>query len=424
MRVSVDGHEYEVPDDATVDEIDAIAKPPGPSIADALKAGATRGLPDRILARAKALGAQGSTGAPESRSMADQLMNPQPPQRPVDEQKFEADRASGLQQRRDAGAAADAAHPAAYLGGAMLPAAASALIPGSGTVQGAAMVGGLLGAGQSESDDPKQVAAAGATGAVLSGAGAKLLQLLAKPANAIGDALLPRAQALRDRLMSAIGDRSASAAEATAKSAQGSAGAATAAGSRLLERLGMKNALPAADVAANDAALSTPEAQGLAQQLAGKARTDLPGKLAHVQSASALAEQTAAEAAAARSPEAVASMEKQMRSEIAGRLLKRYLIPAGTGYAVDKVTGGSGAMGAIAGLGMRPTGRALVRAVTSPAVTAPLSRALVSGAEGLSTMGAEIPGRLAPLLEGGDPKLLDAIRSLLQPTPPRLAQQP
>lgn len=422
MRVSVDGHEYEVPDDATNEEIDSIAKP---SIFESLRAGATRGLPDRIAARAKALGAQGSTSAPEGRSMAEQLVDPQPAQRPVDEQQFETDRANILQHRRDAGAKANAAHPAAYVGGMLLPAAAAALIPGAGTVQGAATVGGLLGAGQSESDDPKEVAASGATGAALSGAGARLLQLLAKPVNAVGDALLPRAQAIRDRLMSAVGDRSAAAAEATAKSAQGSAGAATANASRLIERLGMREALPAADAAANDAALATPEARTLAQKLAGKARTELPGKLAHVEGASALAEQTAADAAAARSPEAVTAMEKQMRSEIVARLLKRYIVPAGTGYAVDKLTGGSGAMGAVAGLGMRPTGRALVRAATSPAVMAPLSRALVSGAEGLSTMGAEIPGHFAPLLEGGEPKLLDALRALImKPSASTLAQQP
>jgi hypothetical protein len=271
-------------------------------------------------------------------------------------------------------------------------------IPGGATVKGATAIGGALGLLGSESDDPAQLAKEGAINAVTAGAGTKLLQLLGRGASAVGERLLPRAEAFRDSIMSQIADRSASAAEKAAASAQGTSGAVHGQALRSLERLGMTEALPASEVAANQAALATPEAQALATKAAQRVRAELPGKMAQVESADALAAQTAADAAAARSPEAVAAMEKEMRSETAKRLLLRYLLPAGAGYAAGELAGGHGGVGAIAGFGSRPMLRALLRGATSPGFTAPVARAEADLAQTLANIGSEGGGSAATLL--------------------------
>jgi len=179
----------------------------------------------------------------------------------------------------------------------------------------------------------------------------------------------------------------------------------------------MDMGLPAAEQAANTAAASTPEASQLAQELASRARGELPDKLAHMQVAEALSKQTAAEAAAARSPEAIAAMEKQMRSETARRLLMRYVLPSAGGYVAGEMAGGHGGVGAIAGFGARPMARAVLRGLASPGFTAPASRALAGGAEALSS--------LAPSAERAAISLSPAIASALEdemPSVPKLQQ--
>jgi len=381
--------------------------PEPPSAADAFGAGARRGLVDRLLSRAQALGAQGAPlpqDVPE-RSMAADLLGPQAPlNRPVDEARFETDRARHLQERRAAGAAAEQAHPTAYVAGEVAPAVATALLPGGaeskaigmGTrllraMKAGAAMGGVQSVAASEADKPADVASEGLTGAAIGGAIGPIGELAAQGVGAAGRAILSPTKAFLQRAETAIADRSAALKEAIAKAAQGTAGAARANASRLVERLGMTEALPATEVAANQAALATPEATQLAQELAAKARQELPQKLAHMQSAQALAETTAQDAAQARSPEAVRAMEQVMRAEATKRLLTRYLIPSAVGAGVGEMFGGhtGGGIGIGLGLGARPMMRAIARNATGPAFQAPIGRLATSVAEKMAQVGGD-----------------------------------
>lgn len=323
-------------------------------------------------------------------------------------------------------AAAREANPKAYLGGevvASLPATiATAGEAGVGTRLArllragrvGATLGGVQGVGASEAPTAGGVATEGTVGAALGGVLGPVGEAVSEIPGAIGRRLLPRAQAFLGRAEQAIADRSAGGAEALAKSAQGTAGASRANASRTVERLGMKEALAPAEIAANEAALGTPEAQQLAQELAARARGELPERLAHMQATQALAQRTAADAAAARSPEAVRAMEKQMRTDATKRLLTRYILPGAAGYAVGELGGGHGTLGAAAGFGARPMLRATLRNLTSPAFQAPLGRVGVDVAEGLiGASGGEGAGRLAtmaPAFRTRVNALVDALR--------------
>jgi hypothetical protein len=223
----------------------------------------------------------------------------------------------------------------------------------------------------------KEAAKTGAGDAALTAGGAMAGEVLGAAARPVASKLRGIQQTAENK----IADWNARPLEATARSAQGTAGAARANASRTLERLTMKGGLPEAEQAANEAALQTPEAQDLASQLAAKARGELPEKLGQMQNAQALAEQAAADAAGARSPEAVRAAAKEMRGDALKRLATRYIIPAASGAAAERLMGGSGAFGAVAGLGLRPSARAILRAVTSPGFVAPAAGAAASMAE-------------------------------------------
>jgi len=415
-----DAPEVQAPRWASAPEVGAA---PPVSAGEAFKRGAMRGIGDRIVARAEALRAQQGAADPDNPLQSlDPIVN-----RPVDAAQFEADRARGLAQRRETGAQAEAQHPAAYLGGQLVPAAASMLIPGAATVRGAAAVGGALGVAGSESDNPAQVAGEGVLGAGLSGGGAKLLQLLGRGAGTLGEKLLPKAEALRDAIAAKVGDRSAAAAESTARSAVGTFGAQTAGGSadlKLLQALSEQGVSPETQAKIAEA-LAGPDAAALRESLAKNALDRLPGKLAGIEGGRALVEQTAADAAAARTPEALASTEKQMRRSAADILLKRYVLPAAVGAGVGELTGGhyGGAAGLGLGLGARPLLRAIVRNALSPGFTAPASRALVSGAERLSGATGDAIPRLGGLMQPTFADLEQMITDALRRPPVQVAQK-
>src|SRR5713226_7991516 len=302
------------------------ARTPPPGKMEAFGRGVTKGVGDRIIAGLGAAEQQNAIPTPGSLHATNVATG-----QPVDEPRLVAERARLLEERRARGREVETAQPRAYFAGEMVPAVASMAIPGGAGVKGAAAITGGLTAAGSEADSPLRLGAEGLAGAALGGAGAKLLSLLARGAGSVGEAVLPRAQALRDRITAKIGDRAAAVAEATARSAAGSAGAVAREGSSALRDLvqGVANpALSEAEQAANRASLAQPEASALATDLAQKTREKLPGLLEHIQAAKALAAETAGDAAAARSPESIAAMEKQMRSETARRLLMRYVLPS------------------------------------------------------------------------------------------------
>jgi hypothetical protein len=170
-------------------------------------------------------------------------------------------------------------------------------------------------------------------------------------------------------------------------------GASRANASRTIERLGMTEGLSAADQAANAAALSTPEATGLASALAAKARTELPDKLAHMQATEALAAQAAADVPVARAAGETVDSAKRILSQRALAQLNRYAIPAvaaGVGAALGGPVGAG--IGAAAGRGISPG----VRAVVGNLVFSPEARRVAAGAAStqLQRIAMTTPGRL------------------------------
>lgn len=386
---------------------------PPPSMGEAFQAGISKGLGDRVLSRAEALQAQKAPLPQDlpTRSMAEQLIRPQPPSRPVDEAKFQADAASILTGRRARGAAAAEAHPVAHGAGALVPAAASMLIPGAAGVKGAAAISGALGLAGSESDNPAELAGTGVLSTVLGGTFAKGLQMGGK---ALGSALAPKAQAIYDRIMTKIADRSANGADATLRSAVGTLGKATSAGSADLKLLDFLREQGVSSELGQKItqALSGPESAALRESLGANAVERLPESLSRIQGARGLVEQAGADAAAARSPAAVAATEQAMRKETASRLLTRYALPAAAGGLLG------GPVGVIAGFGARPMLRATVRGLTSPAFQAPLMRMI------LGHVGGEGAGRLAPLAEAeAEPRLLEMLRMIQQKSSPATIAQ-
>lgn len=389
-------------------EVATVRPGPPPTAGDAFKAGITKGVGDRILSRADALQAQHAPlpqDLPE-RSMAEQLVRPQAPSRPVDEGKFQSDAASLLTGRRARGAAAAEAHPIAHTAGELVPAAASMLIPGAAGVKGAAAVSGGLGLAGSESDNPAELAGTGVLSTLLGGSIAKGFQMGGK---ALGSTLAPKVQAIYDRIMTKIADRSAGGADATLRSAVGTLGKATAGGSadlkllQFLQEQGVSSELGQKITQA----LSGPESAALRESLGTNAVERLPDSLARIQGARGLVEQAAADAAAARSPAAVAATEQAMRKETASRLLTRYALPAAAGGLLG------GPVGVIAGFGARPMMRATLRGLNSPSFQAPLMRMI------LGHVGGEGAERLAPLAEAeAEPKLLELLNLIRQKSSP------
>lgn len=272
-------------------------------------------------------------------------------------------------------------------------------LPGPKGLKGMGALGAAQAAGDARGgfkDTLEQAGLGGAIGLALGGAG----KLLAKPAAAA----LPWLQRLEAKFAQKIKDASVKPAEATLKSATGTLGALTAEGSRQIERLGMDAALPAAEQAANKAALASPEAEALATNLAQKARTKLPDQLARIQGGEGLVQQATADVAAAKTPQALADTEQRMRSYANDTLLKRYLLPGAAGAATGYVLGGDEGhgLGASTGLGLglsaRPMLRAIVRQGSNPGYAAPLTRKAVSITQklaGLATSQPQMLGKFA-----------------------------
>ena len=139
----------------------------------------------------------------------------------------------------------------------------------------------------------------------------------------------------------------------------------------------MTEGLPAAEQAANAAALSTPEAEALASELAARARADLPSRLSHVQAAEALAAQTAQDIPAARTTGETTEYAKRMLLQRAQAQLGRYAIPA-AGAAIGAAFGGpvGAGLGAAAGRGISPG----VRAVVGSLILSPEAKRLAAAA--------------------------------------------
>jgi hypothetical protein len=215
-----------------------------------------------------------------------------------------------------------------------------------------------------------------ATGALFG----KALSVVPKMAGKLGSG----AEKLGKHLYQVVADRAAAPAEGIAASAKGTAGAVTSAGSRLLTGLERKIGLSPESIAANVEAGGSPKAGALAEKLASKYRTDLPGAMEHIESANALMEQTAKEAAAARTPEAVEAFRKAALKEQNIGLLRNYAAPA-LGSAIGGAVGIPGGL-ATTMLGMALGGGAggMAKAILTPER---LAGALPYAARGLAATG-------------------------------------
>lgn len=222
----------------------------------------------------------------------------------------------------------------------------------------------------------------------------------------LGSKLGPKMGALEDRLAGTVAAKIAKPAMDTAKSAKGTLGAATAEGSRTIERLGMEGGLSPAERDLNRVALSTPEAGALASDLAAKARTKLPGQLASIESARTLADTTAQDAESAyangKTPQAAWD---SLKRRAAGQV-RRYAVPtiAGAvgGALLDDDNHGAGALsGAALGLATSRQTRAVTDMLTSPEakrLAAGGLRTLADKMVGLSKASPEIMGKFGPPL--------------------------
>jgi hypothetical protein len=377
--------------------------------------GATLGFADELAGASRTFGDQG-----------DQLQAGSSPEEIVRQYR------EGRNQSREGDRAAQQAHPNYYLGGQIGGGLATLAIPGAGVAKGlstgarlarAAGLGAGLGAaaglGGSEADltrgDVSGAAADTGVGATLGGLLGVGGEAIAQGLGSLGRALLPKVEALAARIATKVADRSASATESTARSAVGTFGKQTAMGAsdlRLLKMLEEQGVTPETQAAIREA-LDGPEAAALREELAANGLGRFPGQLASIESSKALVEATAADAATARSPEAVAAMESQMRGEKVKVLLTRYFGPAIAGYLLGELAGGHGTLGAIAGFNARPMLQATYRALTSPGFTAPATRMLRSGAEGLAGMGEG--AQLAPSFVPQTSQIAEAIRKWARP---------
>jgi hypothetical protein len=258
----------------------------------------------------------------------------------------------------------------------------------------AAGIGGVLGAGSHEA---------------MAGAGSVASALTSKAASSA----LPWLQRLEQKFGTKVMDASVKPAESTLRSATGTLGALSREGSTTMRDLadGMRPGSPLSELEQrmNKASLATPDAQGLASDLAGKARARLPGQMDSIKNGRALVEQAAQDVSDAKTPEALAATEQRMRSYANDTLLKRYLLPAAAGAVTGGLLGGDehGSLGAVAGLGVglggRPMLRAIMRQASNPGYAAPASRAAVSLAEKMAQISKTQPELLgkfsAPLTQ-------------------------
>jgi hypothetical protein len=313
---------------------------------------------------------------------------------------------------------AKAENPDLYSGGNTVGGFAPLLIPGLGAAKGAttamrfgkaALVGAGLGGASAIGHDEDPLTGAGI--GLLAGLGGEgVVQGLASGARAVGRALSPRLQAYADRLASMLhdGDPRLKAVEKTARSATSAAGNATARGSRLLEDLSgrIDGALSPAEVAANRAALATPEAQALGSSLAGSVRSDLPGQLGHIDAAKALAAQTEADAVAARAAPWTVERSKQALGDRGQAMFRRYMVPAAIGSASGYLLGDEHSRGplALSGLAAGMAGsvplRAGARWLSAPEGRHILAAKSLEYAQRLAGYGPSgALGRFAPILQ-------------------------
>lgn len=361
MRIEVDGQRFEVPDDATTDEIDALTKPAAapPKV----------GTPEAVLRGA----AQGATFG-----FGDEL-----------EAGWKhlvggADYTKTRAQLRSDEANARSQHPVAYtggeIGGSLLPSAVAAMATGGTSLAPsmakaglpmAAGQGALQGAGYSNADTAGGLARDSALGAGVGVAGYGLGQTL----GAVGRKVAGSARGLAVRAEAKAADKAAKEVADGIASARGSLGGEVQKGNRIVENL--RRLGP--DLSPEEQAA----AQQLEERLSASAREALPGQVSTIAARDAdlaAAKTGASEAFNARKTDLLSTDE--MKRQVLARALRYGPVALGSlaGHYVGGPIGGT--VGALAGAGTRPMVRSVLRMSTNPAVQKAVGDFIAEGANG------------------------------------------
>lgn len=340
MRIEVDGQHFEVPDDATPDEIDALTKPAAPprqvGKAEALlrgaAQGATLGFGDEMEAGWKHL-----VGGADYKSTRDQLR---------------ADEANARTQ-----------HPTAYLGGEMAGGAApgiAATVLTGGAAAGPALAAGqgaAQGAGYSNASDARGLSRDSAVGG-----GVGLLGYGASKAmGSAASRLAGWARAGSTRATANAAQKTADKVAEQIASARGALGGEVQKGNRLVEnlrRLGTPLG-PTEQAAADD----------LEQRLAASNLQSLPDQAGIIATKDAELQALKSGASdALKSGTAELLSTAEAKRQLSSRALRYGPVAAGTilGTAIGGPVGS--AVGALVGAGSRPMIRSVIRLGQTPAV--------------------------------------------------------
>lgn len=327
---------------------------------------------------------------------------------------------------RKTNAAAKDAHPGYYMGGELGGTVASSLLlPGSGAARGAGLLsalgrgaatGAVAGLGASNADLTQgdvgraalDTAAGAGVGLAAGGAGRAL--------GALGQKAIGRVAAIDESVARKAADEAAS----LTASARGEAGRAAQDAYKQLEHL---RELGAMGTLTQEQAKV---AEQLQQELAGKASAKLlPAAAQKAAAAQAYSDAMSSEAQRAEELAAKKFSLGELKQQLGARLL-RYGLPALggaaaglTGYGGHGALGGA-AVGALAGAGMRPMLRSLIRMGSQPVVQRPV----ISGAAAL--LGAAAPlasGSAAPASLAASPQVAAMIAALRQ-SPQQSQAQP
>lgn len=407
MRIEVDGQSYEVPDDASVDEIDAITKP--------------KALPGRLEAVGRGFAQGGTMGLGDEGAglgaATQAAVAAQPELAGVPDAELYAlarsttrgeDYSRMRNQSRASNKAVQEAHPGYYAAGevtgAMAPAAASALLGGAAAPTGASVLrrlmspgalaasagqGAVQGAGYSDASTPGALAADSSLGA---GVGT-LAHGLGAVVGAAGSSVASRLRGVADAARGRAGTQAETEVADKLRTAIGRYGGEVQKGSRFSENIGRLGT----ELTPEEQALKS----ALEEQVGASTRAALPG-----QSATIATRKAEMEALQAGAPDAISSRLAELVKPSVGAdiksLGKSYAEPLLAMLLADKAADAMGlddksrmALDAGAGVvfGRTRAGKAIANRLRKPGNQIALT-------EGLASMAPTQDGLLARLLRG------------------------